>query len=200
MTSKPAVLVVDDQSANRIALEALLDDFDIELLQAASGREALDLLAQHDVAVVLLDVQMPGMDGYEVAREMQEQARTRAVPIIFVTAINRDMEHILHGYASGAVDFLTKPIIPEVLQSKVRVFLELDRRGRELSDANGALSRTLQEVERLKHHNELLLKSIGEGIVSLDRRGNIIFANPAAQNRSLLPAGWQAGHRGHTYA
>jgi CheY-like chemotaxis protein len=81
MTSKPAVLVVDDQPANRIALEALLDDFDIELLQAASGREALDLLAQHDVAVVLLDVQMPGMDGYEVAREMQEQARTRAVPI-----------------------------------------------------------------------------------------------------------------------
>lgn len=181
MTSKPAVLVVDDQPANRIALEALLDDFDIELLQAASGREALDLLAQHDVAVVLLDVQMPGMDGYEVAREMQEQARTRAVPIIFVTAINRDMEHVLHGYASGAVDFLTKPIIPEVLQSKVRVFLELDRRGRELSDANTALSRTLQEVERLKHHNELLLKSIGEGIVSLDRRGNIIFANPAAQ-------------------
>jgi diguanylate cyclase (GGDEF)-like protein/PAS domain S-box-containing protein len=91
------------------------------------------------------------------------------------------MEHVLHGYASGAVDFLTKPIIPEVLQSKVRVFLELDRRGRELSDANTALSRTLQEVERLKHHNELLLKSIGEGIVSLDRRGNIIFANPAAQ-------------------
>ena len=98
MTSKPAVLVVDDQSANRIALEALLDDFDIELLQAASGREALDLLAQHDVAVVLLDVQMPGMDGYEVAREMQEQARTRAVPIIFVTAINRDMEPVSYTH------------------------------------------------------------------------------------------------------
>jgi diguanylate cyclase (GGDEF)-like protein/PAS domain S-box-containing protein len=180
MASKPAVLVVDDQPANRIALEALLDDFDIELLQAASGEEALALLNNHDVAVVLLDVQMPGMDGYEVAHQMQQRSRTRAVPIIFVTAINRDTEHVMKGYASGAVDFLTKPINSEMLQGKVRVFLELDRRGRELSEANAALTRTLQEVERLKHHNELLLKSIGEGILSLDRRGNIIFANPAA--------------------
>ncbi len=180
MSSKPAVLVVDDQPANRIALEALLDDFDIQLLQAASGEEALRLLESHDVAVVLLDVQMPGMDGYEVANLMQQGSRTRAVPIIFVTAINRDIEHVMKGYASGAVDFLTKPINSEMLQGKVRVFLELDRRGRELSEANTALTRSLQEVERLKHHNELLLKSIGEGILSLDRRGNIIFANPAA--------------------
>ncbi len=180
MSSQPAVLVVDDQSANRLALEALLDDFDIQLLQAESGKRALELLEQHDVAVVLLDVQMPGMDGYEVARLMQQGTRTRAVPIIFVTAINRDLEHVMQGYASGAVDFLTKPINPEVLQSKVRVFLELDQRGRALSDANAALTRTLKEVERLKHHNELLLKSIGEGILSLDRRSNIIYANPAA--------------------
>ena len=180
MSSKPAVLVVDDQPANRIALEALLDDFDIQLLQAASGEEALKLLDNHDVAVVLLDVQMPGMDGYEVANLMQQGSRTRAVPIIFVTAINRDLEHVMKGYASGAVDFLTKPINPEMLQGKVRVFLELDRRGRELSEANAALTQSLKEVERLKHHNELLLKSIGEGILSLDRRGNIIFANPAA--------------------
>ncbi|MFN3712776.1 MAG: diguanylate cyclase domain-containing protein [Alcanivoracaceae bacterium] len=180
MSGKPAVLVVDDQPANRIALEALLDDFDIELLQAASGEEALHLLKDHDVAVVLLDVQMPGMDGYEVATLMQQGIRTRAVPIIFVTAINRDLEHVMKGYASGAVDFLTKPINSEMLQGKVRVFLELDRRGRELVQANNALTRSLQEVERLKHHNELLLKSIGEGILSLDRRGNIIFANPAA--------------------
>lgn len=180
MSSQPAVLVVDDQPANRVALEALLDDFDIQLLQAASGQEALDLLQQHDVAVVLLDVQMPGMDGYEVAQMMQKGSRTRAVPIIFVTAINRDLEQMMQGYASGAVDFLTKPINSEMLQSKVRVFLELDLRGRKLTDANAALTRSLQEVERLKHHNELLLKSIGEGILSLDRRGNIIYANPAA--------------------
>lgn len=76
MSSKPAVLVVDDQPANRIALEALLDDFDIQLLQAASGEEALKLLDNHDVAVVLLDVQMPGMDGYEVANLMQQGSRT----------------------------------------------------------------------------------------------------------------------------
>ncbi|MBQ0753929.1 MAG: diguanylate cyclase [Gammaproteobacteria bacterium] len=178
--SKPKVLVVDDNPANLLALEALLDDFDIELLQASSGEEAISLLSEHTVAVMLLDVQMPGMDGYEVAEAMQRETHTRHVPIIFVTAIDHNVQHVLRGYASGAVDFLTKPIDATVLQSKVRVFLELDQKGRELSAANQLLEQSLREVERLKHHNELLLRSIGEGILSLDRRGNIIFANPAA--------------------
>lgn len=178
--SKAKVLVVDDHPANLLALEALLDDFDIELLQASSGEEAITLLSQHTVAVMLLDVQMPRMDGYEVAEAMQRDSHTRHVPIIFVTAIDHNVQHVLRGYASGAVDFLTKPIDASVLQSKVRVFLELDQKGRELSAANQLLEQSLREVERLKHHNELLLRSIGEGILSLDRRGNIIFANPAA--------------------
>jgi diguanylate cyclase (GGDEF)-like protein/PAS domain S-box-containing protein len=178
--SKAKVLVVDDHPANLLALEALLDDFDIELLQASSGEEAITLLSQHTVAVMLLDVQMPGMNGYEVAEAMQRESHTRHVPIIFVTAIDHNVQHVLRGYASGAVDFLTKPIDATVLQSKVRVFLELDLKGRELSAANHLLEQSLREVERLKHHNELLLRSIGEGILSLDRRGNIIFANPAA--------------------
>lgn len=178
--SKAKVLVVDDHSANLIALEALLDDFDIELLQASSGEEAIALLSEHTVAVMLLDVQMPGMDGYDVAEAMQRETHTRHVPIIFVTAIDRNVQHVLRGYASGAVDFLTKPIDASVLQSKVRVFLDLDQKGRELTAANHRLEQSLREVERLKHHNELLLRSIGEGIISLDRRGNIIFANPAA--------------------
>lgn len=178
--SKAKVLMVDDHPANLIALEALLEDFDIELLQASSGEDAIAILKEHSVAVMLLDVQMPGMDGYEVAEFMQREARTRLVPIIFVTAIDHDVKNSLRGYASGAVDFLTKPIIPSVLQSKVRVFLELDQKGRELTLSNQQLAQSLKEVERLKHHNELLLRSIGEGIVSLDRRGNIIFANPAA--------------------
>ena len=178
---KPTVLVVDDQSSNLVAFEALLEDFDIELLEASSGQQALELLEDHDVALVLLDVQMPGMDGYEVARFMQESSKTHNIPIIFVTAINRDIEHILRGYDSGAVDFLTKPVDSRVFQSKVQVFLDLHQKTRKLERANQALETTLGEVERLKHHNDLLLRSIGEGVLSLDRRGNVIYANPSAQ-------------------
>lgn len=178
---KPTVLVVDDQSSNLVAFEALLEDFDIELLEASSGQQALELLEEHDVALVLLDVQMPGMDGYEVARFMQEGSKTHSIPIIFVTAINRDIEHILRGYDSGAVDFLTKPVDSRVFQSKVQVFLDLHQKTHKLERANQALETTLGEVERLKHHNDLLLRSIGEGVLSLDRRGNVIYANPSAQ-------------------
>ena len=178
---KPTVLVVDDQSSNLVAFEALLEDFDIELLEASSGQQALELLEDHDVALVLLDVQMPGMDGYEVARFMQEGSKTHNIPIIFVTAINRDIEHVLRGYDSGAVDFLTKPVDSRVFQSKVQVFLDLHQKTRKLQRTNQALETTLSEVERLKHHNDLLLRSIGEGVLSLDRRGNVIYANPSAQ-------------------
>lgn len=178
---KPAILIVDDQSANLVALEALLEDFDVDLLQASSGKQALELLDNNEVSLVLLDVQMPEMDGYEVATLMRESMQSHSVPIIFVTAINRDLQQILKGYESGAVDFLTKPVEPEILCSKVRVFLELDQKTRELEQSNRALEQSLAEVERLKYHNELLLRSIGEGVISLDRRGNVIFANPAAQ-------------------
>lgn len=192
---KPTVLVVDDQSSNLIAFEAILEDFDVEILEATSGQEALELLEQHDVTLVLLDVQMPGMDGYEVAQLMQQGNRTQGIPIIFVTAINRDIEHILRGYDSGAVDFLTKPVDSRVLQSKVRVFLDLHEKTLKLERANRALEKTIAEVERLKHHNELLLRSIGEGVMSLDRRGHIIFANPATQallgeNHSIVGQGF----------
>lgn len=179
--AKPTVLVVDDQTSNLIAFEALLEDFDINTLEASSGQEALDLMRDNEITLVLLDVQMPEMDGYEVAKSMQESARTSNIPIIFVTAINRDIEHILRGYDNGAVDFLTKPVDSRILQSKVQVFLDLHEKTERLRLAKQALERTLSELERLKHHNDLLLSSIGEGVLSLDRRGNIIYANPSAQ-------------------
>jgi diguanylate cyclase (GGDEF)-like protein/PAS domain S-box-containing protein len=184
---KTKVLLVDDQPANLLSYEVLLDEFDATLLRATSGNEALHILLQHQVALVLLDVQMPGMDGFEVAELMQKSKRTQGIPIIFVTAIGHDNRHVLKGYQNGAVDFLFKPIDPIVLKSKVRVFLELDRKNREIERGIRALQASLRELQSLKEHNELLLLSVGEGILSLNTDGCVQYANPTAM--ALLDGG-----------
>jgi len=166
--------LVDDRQENILALETLLEPLDVELLKAASGPHALSMLLSAQVSLVLLDVQMPGMDGFEVAELMRIRKKTRHIPIIFVTAINHDKSHIFRGYESGAVDFLEKPIEPLVLISKVRFFLDIDRQ-------KWLLENSLNEVKQLKTRNDLLLKSVGEGIVGVDSYGMITFANPAAE-------------------
>lgn len=120
-------LLVDDRDENLLALSALLAGNEVELLTARSGTEALELLLAHDVALALLDVQMPEMDGFELAELMRGSERTRAVPIIFVTAGDHDRHRVFRGYDSGAVDFLHKPIEPRVLKNKAEVFFQLHR-------------------------------------------------------------------------
>lgn len=153
--SKPKVLLVDDVQANLTVLRALLSDMEYELIYASSGNEALKHLLKHEFAVVLLDVQMPEMDGYEVASYARENPVTRDVPIIFVTAMHHNEENVLQGYGSGAVDFLFKPINPHVLRAKVRVFVELYMSRRKLSDEVGAHEKTLASLrlanEALRH-------------------------------------------------
>jgi signal transduction histidine kinase len=144
---KPNVLLVDDVEANLIALGALLSDLNCELIRAKSGNEALKHLLKHDFAVVLLDVQMPEMDGFEVARFARENPHTRDIPIVFLTAMHGSEESILRGYGSGAVDFLTKPINSYVLRSKVQVFIELYLSRRKLALEIAAHRRTLQALE-----------------------------------------------------
>jgi two-component system sensor histidine kinase/response regulator len=144
---KPNVLLVDDIEANIVALEALLADMDCELVRASSGNEALRQLLRRDFAVMLLDVQMPGMDGFEVARYARDNPSTRDVPIIFLTAMHENEPSVLRGYGSGAVDFLFKPVNPHVLRAKVRVFLELYLSRRALSEEVTAHKRTLSELE-----------------------------------------------------
>jgi signal transduction histidine kinase len=128
-------LLVDDVPENLVALAALLRRDGLELLQARSGSEALELLLVHEVALALLDVQMPGMDGFELAELMRGAERTKHVPIIFVTAGEHDARRAFKGYESGAVDFLFKPIDPRILKSKADVFFELYRQRRELAGA-----------------------------------------------------------------
>jgi two-component system sensor histidine kinase/response regulator len=129
------ILLVDDTPENLTALEALLRQTGVEILRAASGAAALELLLVHDVSLALLDVQMPEMDGFELAELMRGSERTKHVPIIFVTAGSRDPSRMFKGYESGAVDFLYKPIDPHILRSKVDVFLELARQRLELAHA-----------------------------------------------------------------
>ena len=129
------IVIVDDTPENLVALDALLRREDVEVLNARSGAEALELFLAHDVALALLDVQMPEMDGFELAELLRGSERTKHVPIIFVTAGSRDPQRVFKGYETGAVDFLFKPIDSHALGSKVDVFLELYRQRRAAAHA-----------------------------------------------------------------
>ncbi len=174
------LLLVDDRPENLASLEAILDDGHRRLLKAGSGEEALQQLLDHDVALVLLDVQMPVMNGYEVARLMRGNRKTRNIPIIFITAIEREEAAAIRGYQSGAIDYITKPVNSVVLQSKVALFLELDLARRKLQQA-------YMRVEHTKAYYESMLNAAGEGVIGLDGQGHVKFVNPAALG--LLGAG-----------
>jgi signal transduction histidine kinase len=126
-------LLVDDLEENLLALSALLARDDVDVLKARSGSEALELLLVHDVALAFLDVQMPDMDGFELAELMRGSERTRHIPLIFVTAGAREKHRLFKGYETGAVDFIHKPIEPHILKNKADVFFELYRQRRQLS-------------------------------------------------------------------
>jgi signal transduction histidine kinase len=129
----PEILIVDDSPANLLAMTASLEGIGCRLATAASGTEALRHLLEHDVALILLDVQMPTMDGYETARFIRARARSAMTPIMFVTAFDRDERQQLEAYGLGAVDFLSKPIVPEILRTKVQVFVQLHLRTAEVA-------------------------------------------------------------------
>ncbi|MFT3859550.1 MAG: hybrid sensor histidine kinase/response regulator [Aquabacterium sp.] len=143
------VLVVDDVAQNLVAMEALLRSDTVKVLTARSGNEALELLLDHDVALALLDVQMPEMDGFTLAELMRGAQRTRHVPIIFLTASPSDPVRSFQGYESGAVDFLNKPVDPLVIRSKVQVFVELYRQRQLLHARNAELERVLKLNETM---------------------------------------------------
>ena len=141
----PNVLIVDDTPENLVALEVVLEDVDCNLVTAQSGNEALSKLLKEDFALVLLDVQMPEMDGFEVAEIMRSNKRTANVPIIFITAYSREDRNVRRGYESGAVDYLFKPVDPTALHSKVNFFLQLDTQKRRL-EAKLARSRESRQA------------------------------------------------------
>src|SRR5262245_47321460 len=131
-SDKPDVLLVDDNPNNLLALEAILAELDCKLVRAGSGTEALRRVLERDFAVILLDIQMPGMDGLETATLIRKRERSRGIPIIFLTAFPSNDQQVVQGYAIGAVDFLFKPIVPATLKSKVSVFIDLFKKTAEI--------------------------------------------------------------------
>ncbi|HSV65157.1 MAG TPA: response regulator [Mycobacteriales bacterium] len=134
MTDKAKILLVDDRPENLVALEAILGTLDYGLVRARSGDEALKALLTDEFAVILLDVSMPGMDGFETAAHIKRREKTRDIPIIFLTAVSNEPHQAFRGYAAGAVDYLAKPFDPWVLRAKVAVFVDLYLKNRQLRE------------------------------------------------------------------
>jgi two-component system cell cycle response regulator len=180
---RPKILIVDDRIENLIALEKTLGDLDAEILIASSGEEALASLLEHEVALILLDVQMPEMDGFETAALIRSNEDTRHVPIIFVTAISKDQEQVLSGYCCGGVDYLFKPLDPDILKYKVGIFLELERQKSVIAKTNEQLKtanrkileqqKSLIKEERLK----VLLQMAGATAHELNQPLMVLLGN-----------------------
>jgi signal transduction histidine kinase len=174
------LLLVDDLDENLLALDALLRRPDLELLKASSGTQALELLLRHDVALALIDVQMPDMDGFELAELMRGSERTCRVPIIFVTAGAREQNRVFQGYDAGAVDFLFKPIDQRILCHKVDTFVELYRQRQQLA----------QQVETIRRGEELrrrIIESSQDLIAVVDLEGQVLSLS--VKGKELSEAG-----------
>ncbi len=156
------VLIVDDLPENLLALRSLIQSEERTLFQASSADEALSLLLEHEFALAILDVKMPGMNGFELAELMRGTEKTKHIPIIFVSAVGRDMDYAFRGYESGAVDFLHKPLSPFEVRSKVSMFVELYRHRK-------ALSMQLEVVEAARREQEALLTELRETQAELQK-------------------------------
>ncbi|EAA3799338.1 hybrid sensor histidine kinase/response regulator, partial [Salmonella enterica subsp. enterica] len=156
------LLIVDDLPENLLALQSLIQGEDRTVFQASSADEALSLLLEHEFALAILDVKMPGMNGFELAELMRGTEKTKHIPIIFVSAVGREMDYAFKGYESGAVDFLHKPLSPYEVRSKVAMFVELYRHRK-------ALSLQLEDLEAGRREQEALLAELRETQAELQK-------------------------------
>jgi phosphoserine phosphatase RsbU/P len=192
--AKTKLLLVDDLEENLLALEALLRRPELELLKAHSGTEALELLLTHDVALALVDVQMPELDGFELAELMRGSERTRTVPIIFVTAGAREANRIFQGYDAGAVDFLFKPVDPHILRHKVDTFVELHRQRQQLA-AQVEVIRASEEFRRriIESSQDLIaVLDVQGAVLSLNAKGKEVFGSEPLADRLLWTSLWES--------
>lgn len=188
-SEKVNILMVDDEPAKLLAYEAILGDLDANLIKASSPAQAMSLLLKNDVAVVLMDVSMPDMDGFQLASVIREHPRFYKTAILFISGVHLTDSDRIHGYRSGAVDYISVPVIPEVLRAKIAVFAELHRKTRELERLNRDLEQRVEERTSELRESEAqfrtrakLLQLASEAIMVRDREDRIRFWNGGAEN------------------
>jgi len=193
--AKANILLVDDRPENLIALEAILEQLGQNLVKAHSGEEALRCLLHQDFAAILLDVQMPGMDGFETATLIRQRERSRNTPIIFLTAFSTSDNLVFKGYALGAVDYLLKPIDPVILASKVSVFVDLFKKTMEVQRQAAQLTAINAELRQSEERFRSLSACSPIGIFLTDSLGNFTYANPICQEicHFQIEASWEVG-------
>ena len=191
MPATPKILIVDDQPANLLAMEGVLEGMGANLLTASSGHEALALVLKHEFAMVLLDVQMPDMDGFETAELMRGMKQTRHLPIVFVTAISKEDEHIFRGYDAGAIDYLFKPVNPVILRSKVEIFLKIHRQQRLLEKKTMELDQKVEELLVLKAQ----LEEANQQLEELSRTDALTGLANRRHFKEVLAAEWRRAQR-----
>ena len=174
MTDKMNILLVDDQAAKLLTYEAMLAELGENLIVAQSGMEALECLLKNDIALVLMDVSMPGMDGFETAQMIHQHPRFQNTPIIFVSGIHVTELDRLKGYEHGAVDYVPVPVVPKLLRAKVKVFVELHRKTRQLEFLNARMT-ALQDDERRRIARELH-DSVGQSLAAIRINSSLVEA------------------------
>lgn len=194
MSESIDILVVDDERINLKLIEGILRGPDRNLILAETGEEALRQTENHDFAVALLDVMMPGMDGFVLAERLRNSEKTKNIPIIFITAISKEQRHVFRGYGLGAVDYLFKPVEPEVLRGKVAIFAEMHRNNLELQDATHRLEKTVHELEQSRSalkESEQRYRMVADYNHDweswIDPDGNMVYVSPACERISGYP-------------
>ena len=188
LEQKVNILLVDDQPSNLLALEAILQGQDRNFVKARSGLECLRCLLDDDFAVILMDVKMPGMDGFETAALIRQRERCQHTPIIFLTAFETNDMQMFKGYSLGAVDYLFKPIVPEVLRAKVAVFVEIFQKTQQVKQQ----SELLRQIQHQEHERQL---AQARKNWETERLREEIRKNFSQPRRSPSPASTSAGHR-----
>jgi diguanylate cyclase (GGDEF)-like protein/PAS domain S-box-containing protein len=177
----PAILLVNDREAQRVAIRAMLAPLGVVVVEADSGRAALRAVLQQTFALILMDVRMPTMDGYETARLIRQRPQTRWTPVIFVTAFAREDTETLTAYASGAVDFIFTPVLPDVLRAKVSVFVDLFVQSQELRLSVASITTLNAALRDSEASTQAVLDNVADGIVIVDEAGTIESFNRSAQ-------------------
>ena len=184
MTERVNVLLVDDRPENLLALEAILEPLGQDLIRANSGPEALKRVLEIDLSVILLDVQMPGMNGFEVAEIIKSRERSRTIPIIFLSAISKEDAYVFKGYSMGAVDYVFRPFNPDVLRSKVAVFVDLFLKQREIQ-RQGDLLRESQKRELELEHRTSLLETEARSAAKLSQMNDELHRRQIALEQAM---------------